>query len=71
MIGLSPVLRTLAPMGWLALGVFVLAVAAVVFGGLGFRWDPFDLDRRRLNRAEASVAAATQQAAARTAEAEG
>nr|WP_303697079.1 hypothetical protein [Brevundimonas subvibrioides] len=71
MIGLSPVLRTLAPMGWLALGVFVLAVAAVVLGGLGFRWDPFGLDRRRLDRAEASVAAATQQAAARTAEAEG
>ena len=71
MIGLPPALRTLAPMGWLALGVFVLATGAGTVGGLGFRWDPFDLDRRRVNRAEASAAIATLQAAARTAEAEG
>ena len=69
MTGLPPVLRTLAPMGWLALGIAVLAVVAVVLGGLGFRWDPFDLDRRRLNRAEASGVVATREAAARTAEA--
>lgn len=71
MTGLPPVLRTLAPMGWLALGVAVLAVVAIVLGGLGFRWDPFDLARRRLDRAEASAAVAMQQADARSAEARG
>ncbi len=71
MTGLPPVLRTLAPMGWLALGVAVLAVVAIVLGGLGFRWDPFDLARRRLDRAEASAAVAMQQADAWSAEARG
>ncbi len=66
-----PILRTLAPMGWLALGVGTLAAIAVVLGGLGFRWDPFDLDRRRMHRAEAEAAVAGRQAAARTAEARG
>jgi hypothetical protein len=66
-----PFLRTLAPLGWLALGVAILAAVAIVLGGLGFRWDPFDLGRRRLERAEHSAAVAAQEAAARTAEAEG
>ncbi|WP_428150026.1 hypothetical protein [Brevundimonas sp.] len=66
-----PALRTLAPLGWLALGVGVLAAVAIVLGGLGFRWDPFDVGRRRLERAERTADFAERQAAARTAEAEG
>ena len=66
-----PILRTLQPLGWLAVSVAVLAVVALVLGGLGFRWDPLDLGRRRLDRAEASAATAVAEAAARSAEAEG
>lgn len=66
-----PILRTLEPLGWLAVGAAVLAFVALVLGGLGFRWDPFDLGRRRLDRAEATAAFAVQDAAARTAEAQG
>ena len=58
-------------MGWLVVAVGVLAAAAVVLGGLGFRWDPLDLDRKRLERAEAGAAVAERQAAARSAEAAG
>jgi len=58
-------------MGWLVVGVAALAAIVVVLGGLGFRWDPFDLGRRRLEHAEASAAVAVAQAAARTAEADG
>jgi hypothetical protein len=67
----AAVLRTLTPLGWLAVGLAALAVVALVLGGLGFRWDPFDLARRRLDRAEASAAVARAEAAARSAEAEG
>ncbi|WP_271085474.1 hypothetical protein [Brevundimonas sp. NIBR11] len=66
-----PFLKTLTPLGWLAVGVAGLAAAAVVLGGLGFRWDPFDLNRRRLDRAEQVAASALAEAAARSAEAEG
>lgn len=64
------VFRAVAPLGWLAVGVAVLALVAVVLGGLGFRWDPFDLSRRRADRAEQVAVAARAEAAARTAEAE-
>lgn len=66
-----PVLKTLTPLGWLVVGVAALAAVAVVLGGLGFRWDPFDLARRRADRAEQAVAFATAEAAARSAEAAG
>ena len=69
MRALSPLIRTLSPVGWLAVGAVALATAAVVLGGLGFRWDPFDLDRRRLERAEASADSARADAVARSAEA--
>lgn len=69
MRALSPLIRTLSPVGWLAVGAVVLVAAAVVLGGLGFRWDPFDLDRRRLERAEASAVSASADAVARSAEA--
>lgn len=64
-----PVPKTLAPLGWLAVGVAALAAAAVLLGGLGFRWDPFDLGRRRADRAEQAAATASAEAAARSAEA--
>ncbi|WP_298159703.1 hypothetical protein [Brevundimonas sp.] len=66
-----PFLRTLTPTGWLGLGLAGAVAVALVLGGLGFRWDPFDLGRRRLDRAEASAAAAVEEAAARSAEARG
>ena len=65
-----PALRTLAPLGWLALGLAALAAVALILGGLGFRWDPLDLARRRADRAEQAAAVATAQSTARTAEAE-
>jgi hypothetical protein len=58
----AALLRSLTPLGWPAAILAALAVLAVALGGLGFRWDPFDLTRRRADRAEA---------AARAAEAEG
>lgn len=66
-----PLLKALTPLGWLVVGVSALAVAAIVLGGLGFRWDPLDFTRRRADRAEQTAAAATAQAAARSAEAIG
>lgn len=66
-----PTLRILTPLGWLAFGAAAVTVVAVALGGLGFRWDPFDLGRRRLDRAQASAAMAVEEAAARSAEARG
>lgn len=63
-------LRALTPLGWLAVGLTGLAVAALVLGGLGFRWDPLDLARRRADRAEASASQARSEAEARVAEAQ-
>lgn len=64
-------LRALTPLGWLAAGIASLMTVALVLAGLGFRWDPFDLSRRRAERAEASAGQARADAAARSAEAEG
>lgn len=67
----SVLLRSLTPLGWLAATLAGLAMTAMLLGGLGFRWDPFDLTRRRADRAEAAADRARSQAAARAAEAEG
>jgi hypothetical protein len=67
----AALLRRLTPVGWLATILAALAVLAVTLGGLGFRWDPFDLTRRRADRAEAAVDLARSEAAARAAEAKG
>ena len=66
-----PVLRALTWMGWAAGGVGVLVAIAVVLSGLGFRWDPFDRNRRQLEQAEAGTLVAERQAAAFSAEATG
>jgi len=69
------VLRALTPTGWIVVTVaFVSGLAlvlALVLGGLGFRWDPLDLSRRRLESAERATAHARAEAASRSAEAEG
>lgn len=64
-------MRTLTPLGWLAGGVVVLIGLVLVLGGLGFRWDPFDLSRRRIDRAEQSAERSQAVARARAAEAAG
>ena len=67
--------RALTPLGWLAAGLAVLALGGVLLGGLGFRWDPLNLQQKRLiaaqTQAKAAAAAAQTQAAARQIEAEG
>jgi hypothetical protein len=68
--GLAP-LRALTPAGWLVAIVIAVTGLALVLGGLGFRWDPFDLSRRRLERAERATAEARAGSAARAAEAAG
>ena len=60
-------LRALTPLGWLLVGL--AAVAALL--ALGWRWDPLDLQARRLEHAEIRAAVAESDAAARTLEAEG
>jgi hypothetical protein len=71
----ASVLKTLSPWGWLAVIAAALGLALALMGGLGFRWDPFGLQQRRLERAEARAAegegAALAQAGARRLEATG
>jgi hypothetical protein len=67
----AALLRSLTPIGWLTVILAGVAIVSVVLGGLGFRWDPFDLARRRADRAEATADLARSDAAARAAEALG
>lgn len=63
-----------SPFGSLIAAVIFIAFAALLImaaGGLGFRFDPFDSDGRRADRAEATAAAATADASARGIEAAG
>lgn len=64
-------IRILTPLGWLAAALGLFAAVVLVLGGLGFRWDPFDLNRRRVDRAETEATAAVARAAVHAAEAEG
>lgn len=68
---LTPALRTLTPLGLIAGIVATVAALGLVLGGLGFRWDPLDLSRRRAEASEAAAARARADADARSAEAEG
>lgn len=64
-------MRTLTPLGWLALAGTVVLLLAVTGRGLGLRWDPFGLQQRRLEVAEARAMRAESDAEARRVEAEG
>lgn len=69
------ILRALTPIGWLAAGAAVLALGFVLLGGLGFRWDPLNLQQKRLEaartQARGATALATAQAEARRIETAG
>ena len=69
------ILRALTPWGWLAAGVAALALGFALLGGLGFRWDPLNLQQKGLETARSqardAVAVATAQADARRLETEG
>ena len=70
-----PILRALTPLGWLAAGAVVLALGFALLGGLGFRWDPLNLQQKRLETARTQArevaANADAQADARRLETEG
>ena len=65
--------RLVQPNGvrWVALAIGLSGLLFLSATVLGLRWDPFDLDARRLARAEATAARATSEAAARALEVEG
>lgn len=64
-------MRTLTPLGRLVLvGALVLLMAAAG-RGLGLTWDPFNLQQRRLEVADARAASAERDAEARRIEAAG
>ena len=63
--------KALTPLGWIAGVVAAVGLVAIVLGGLGFRWDPLDLDRRRLDQARGRAALAEAETRARRLEAEG
>lgn len=64
-------MRALTPLGWLVLvGVMVLLLA-LAGRGLGLTWDPFNLQQRRLEVADARATYAESDAEARRIEAAG
>ena len=69
------ILRALTPLGSLATASAVLALGFVLLDGLGFRWDPLNLQHRRLEAARTqardATAVAAAQAQARRIETEG
>lgn len=64
-------LRALTPQGWTVAVAVAVVVTGLILGGFGFRWDPFDLPRRRVETAEAEATQAIAEAAVRSAEAAG
>ncbi|WP_312185936.1 hypothetical protein [Brevundimonas vesicularis] len=69
------ILQAMTPLGWLVVGATALALGFVLLGGLGFRWDPLNLQHKRLeaarNQARDATAVAAAQADARRIEIEG
>ncbi|WP_428156048.1 hypothetical protein [Brevundimonas sp.] len=69
------ILRALTPLGWLAAGAVVLALGFTLLGGLGFRWDPLNLQQKSLETARTqardAAALANAQTNARRLETEG
>lgn len=64
-------MRTLTPLGWLTLVGAAVVLLATAGRGLGLRWDPFDLQQRRLETAQARATQAERDAEARRIEAAG
>nr|WP_316628435.1 hypothetical protein [uncultured Brevundimonas sp.] len=56
-------LRALTPVGWLVTGVAALICIGALLGGLGFRWDPLNLQQKRLAAAQDRARAASTEAA--------
>lgn len=63
--------RGLAPLGRVAAALAFATLLAAVAGGVGLRWDPFDLQGRRLEAARAAALRTAANAAARALEVEG
>ena len=64
-------MRALTPLGWMALVGALVLLLAIAGRGLGLTWDPFNLQQRRLEVADARVAYAESDAEARSIEAAG
>ena len=64
-------MRTLTPLGWLVLIGAAFVLLTITGRGLGLRWDPFSLQQRRLEVAEARATQAESEAEARRVEAAG
>lgn len=64
-------MRTLTPLGRLALAGALVLLLAIAGRGLGLGWDPFNLQQRRLEIADARATYAESDAEARRIEAAG
>ena len=64
-------MRTLTPLGRLVLIGAAFVLLTITGRGLGLRWDPFSLQQRRLEVAEARATQAESEAEARRVEAAG
>lgn len=62
--------RVLTPLGWLAAATAALLLLLVTGRGLGLRWDPLQLQARRVETSQRRADRAEAEAAARTLEAE-
>ena len=63
-MSVGSVLRALTPLGWLAAAAAALVLGFVLLGRLGFRWDPLNLQHKRLEAARTQARDATAVAAA-------
>jgi hypothetical protein len=64
-------LRTLSPLGWLVLAGAAVLLLAIAGRGLGLKWDPFSLQQRQLETAQARATRAESDADARRIETAG
>lgn len=60
------ILRAVTPLGWLAAVAVVLTLGFTLLGGLGFRWDPLNLQQKRLESARTQAREAAANADAQT-----
>lgn len=58
-------MRTLTPLGWLALVGAAVLLLAITGRGLGLKWDPLGLQQRRLEATQARATQAESDAEAR------